>query len=132
MHHVWYRYVVVRLLTSVVACSVALLQTAAWPWLRKMDSTGTGTGTGTTSDGTGVVFTVAYLQPILDWVNSASQMWAMYCLLMFYRAVQTELAPLRPVSKFLCVKSVVFLTFWQARACMHACKGRFLSQVPCA
>eukprot|EP00164_Ancoracysta_twista_P003437 GFYU01004583.1.p1 GENE.GFYU01004583.1~~GFYU01004583.1.p1 ORF type:complete len:423 (-),score=116.55 GFYU01004583.1:130-1398(-) len=47
-------------------------------------------------------------------VNNFSQIWAMYCLLMFYRAVKEELAPIKPVGKFLCVKSVVFFSFWQA------------------
>ena len=32
---------------------------------------------------------------------------------MFFRAVREELAPIRPVGKFLCVKSVIFMTFWQ-------------------
>lgn len=38
---------------------------------------------------------------------------AMYCLIQFYIPVQEELKPYSPVLKFLAVKSVVFLTFWQ-------------------
>ena len=42
-----------------------------------------------------------------------AQFWALYCLVLFYRGVKYELAPIRPISKFLVVKAVVFLTYWQ-------------------
>ena len=48
--------------------------------------------------------------------NNASQLWALYCLVLFYSATRHELAPLRPLGKFAVVKAVVFLSYWQGIA----------------
>ncbi|KAH8871376.1 Transmembrane protein 184C [Schistosoma japonicum] len=45
-------------------------------------------------------------------INNVSQIWALYCLVMFYRCARQELSPMKPVAKFLCVKFVVFMSFW--------------------
>ncbi|CAI9732327.1 Hypothetical predicted protein [Octopus vulgaris] len=59
-------------------------------------------------------FNVDSAWPYLVFINNASQVWAMYNLILFYRAVKEELQPINPIPKFLCVKAVVFLSFWQA------------------
>jgi hypothetical protein len=40
---------------------------------------------------------------------------ALYALVLFYLGTHDLLAPYNPLLKFALVKSVVFLTFWQAR-----------------
>lgn len=54
---------------------------------------------------------VAY--PYILAVNNVSQAVAMYCLVMFYRANLSELKPMKPLPKFLCIKAVVFFSFFQ-------------------
>lgn len=51
--------------------------------------------------------------PYLFLVNNASQFAAMYCLVLFYRANRVRLRPMRPLPKFLCIKAVVFFSFFQ-------------------
>ena len=41
---------------------------------------------------------------------------ALYGLFLFYQAVSDMLMPYRPVLKFLSVKSVIFLSFWQGKS----------------
>ncbi|OQV15313.1 Transmembrane protein 184C [Hypsibius exemplaris] len=57
-------------------------------------------------------FTSAYAY--LAIVNNVSQTWALYCLVLFYEGMKEELKPVSAFQKFLCVKLVVFATFWQA------------------
>ena len=42
-----------------------------------------------------------------------SQCIALYCLILFYHQMHAQLAPMRPLPKFLSVKAVVFVSFWQ-------------------
>uniref|UniRef100_A0AAR2LVA3 Transmembrane protein 184C n=1 Tax=Pygocentrus nattereri TaxID=42514 RepID=A0AAR2LVA3_PYGNA len=60
-------------------------------------------------------------------VNNLSQLFAMYCLVLFYKALREELSPIKPVGKFLCVKLVVFVSFWQAVVIALLVKVRVIS-----
>ena len=49
-------------------------------------------------------------------VLNFSQTWALYCLVQFYTATKEKLEPIKPLSKFLTFKSIIFLTWWQGIA----------------
>jgi hypothetical protein len=38
------------------------------------------------------------------------------CLLGLLQACKQELAPIRPLAKFICIKAVVFFSYWQSVA----------------
>ncbi|VAH91121.1 unnamed protein product [Triticum turgidum subsp. durum] len=54
--------------------------------------------------------------PYLAVVLNFSQTWALYCLVQFYTATKEKLEPIKPLSKFLTFKSIIFLTWWQGIA----------------
>ncbi|KAK8567895.1 hypothetical protein V6N12_006463 [Hibiscus sabdariffa] len=54
--------------------------------------------------------------PYMAVVLNFSQTWAFYCLLQFYTVTKEELAPIKPLAKFMTFKSIVFLTWWQGVA----------------
>lgn len=51
-----------------------------------------------------------YVCFILTW----SQTWALYCLVLFFMGTKEELAPVRPLPKFLAIKAIIFFTYWQS------------------
>lgn len=49
-------------------------------------------------------------------LNNISVVWAFYCLGVFYIGLKKALAPYDPIPKFLCIKAILFLCFWQGLA----------------
>ncbi|KAI0037118.1 organic solute transporter Ostalpha-domain-containing protein [Vararia minispora EC-137] len=47
-------------------------------------------------------------------VYNASICLSLYCLAMFWLSISQDLKPFRPVPKFLCVKGILFFSFWQS------------------
>lgn len=63
-----------------------------------------------------------YGDGVIDWrqgyvyiaiIQNITQVVALYCLIWFYLISKDELAPFKPLYKFIVVKAVVFFTFWQ-------------------
>ncbi|XP_052585505.1 transmembrane protein 184C-like [Peromyscus californicus insignis] len=63
-------------------------------------------------------------------INYLSQLFAMYCLLLFYNVLKEELSPIKPDGKFLCVKLVAFVLFWQAGLIALLVKAGVISEKP--
>ncbi|KAH8024768.1 hypothetical protein HPB51_001182 [Rhipicephalus microplus] len=59
-------------------------------------------------------FDFGYSYPYIVVINNISQFVAMYSLVLFYKAYRTELTPMSPIPKFLCIKAVVFFSFFQS------------------
>ena len=50
----------------------------------------------------------------ISFLQNLSITYAFYVLVLFYLAFKVKLKPYHPVPKFLCVKAVLFLSFWQS------------------
>jgi hypothetical protein len=51
----------------------------------------------------------------LSLIYNLSVCTAMYFLVLFYQQCSKDLKPYRPMPKFICVKAIIFLTFWSNR-----------------
>eukprot|EP00947_MAST-08B_sp_MAST-8B-sp1_P000412 g412.t1 len=49
----------------------------------------------------------------VSFLENASVSYAFYVLALFYMGLKSELKPYKPVPKFLCVKVILFMSFWQ-------------------
>jgi hypothetical protein len=47
-------------------------------------------------------------------INNISITLSLYCLVLFYMATEERLKPFSPFSKFMCIKAILFFSFWQA------------------
>uniref|UniRef100_A0A0E0P3E1 Uncharacterized protein n=1 Tax=Oryza rufipogon TaxID=4529 RepID=A0A0E0P3E1_ORYRU len=59
-------------------------------------------------------------------IYTVSYSMALYALAVFYAACRDLLRPYNPVPKFIMIKSVVFLTYWQGVLVFLAAKSRFI------
>jgi len=60
-------------------------------------------------------------------INNLSISISLYCLVLFYLGFEKKLMPFRPLSKFLCIKFVLFFSFWQSCFIILLTKFNFFS-----
>ena len=61
-------------------------------------------------------------------VNNLSVTLSLYCLGLFYLATEERLRRIQPFSKFLCIKAVIFFSYWQACIFAIMMKLRYMSE----
>jgi hypothetical protein len=59
-------------------------------------------------------FSVSSAYLYLALINNTSISLSLYCLVLFYMATEERLMPFKPFYKFLCIKAILFFSFWQA------------------
>nr|XP_027188805.1 protein LAZ1 homolog 2 isoform X2 [Cicer arietinum] len=64
--------------------------------------------------------------PYIAVVLNFSQMWALYCLVQFYKVTHERLQPIKPLAKFISFKAIVFATWWQGVGIVLLCTFRVL------
>ncbi len=47
-------------------------------------------------------------------INNISVSLSLYSLVLFYMATEERLKPFKPLMKFLCVKTIIFFSYWQS------------------
>lgn len=62
-------------------------------------------------------------------IVNASITYAFYYLVLFYLALREQLKPYNPVPKFLCIKAVLFLSFWQSVVLAFLSRFEIIHQV---
>ena len=82
--------------------------------------------------GEGELFNATKTYTYVVFINSWAQSHAIYCLVLLFHATRTELEAIQPIAKFVCVKAVIFLSFWQSIAIvvmvhMHVLSSRTLN-----
>lgn len=68
--------------------------------------------------------------PYIVFLVNCSQLISLYCLIWLYVCLKNELAPFQPLYKFMVVKAVVFLTFWQGVALAVMARFGWLHNTP--
>lgn len=60
---------------------------------------------------------------------NCSQCWALWCLVVFYNEFKEDLDPIRPLPKFLIIKAVVFVSWWQGIIIMYMASQHMINPV---
>lgn len=64
--------------------------------------------------GDGEFFNARVAYPYICLIMNVSQCYALYCLVLFFLGTRDELAPVKPLPKFLAIKAIIFFTYWQS------------------